>query len=148
MERKKILIKSDKTPTYLLAVVVDDHDMNISHVIRGDDHISNTPHQNLLYDVLKWDKPHYIHIPQVLDADGKKLSKRTGAKSVGEYLDDGYLPVAITNHLLRLGWGKGDMELFTLNDAIKHFDLRGLRKSASRFDQKKLDYLNRYWSRF
>lgn len=143
----RVLRRSDGSPTYNLCVVVDDHDMEISHVMRGDDHISNTKHQSLLYDALGWEKPVFIHLPQVLGKDGKRLSKRDVENdlSVRNFLNKGIHPTAITNYLLRLGWGKGDMEIFSLEDAIEHFDLRGVRKSPSRFDQKKLEYLNRVW---
>ena len=137
-----ILLRSDGTPTYMLAVVVDDHDMAVTHVIRGDDHLTNAARQTLIYDALGYEKPVFAHIPLIHGPDGAKLSKRHGALGVGEYRDMGYLPEAMRNYLAKLGWAHGDDEFFTTEQAIDWFGLDGINKSAARFDFVKLENLN------
>ncbi|MEO1562430.1 MAG: glutamate--tRNA ligase [Pseudomonadota bacterium] len=134
-----VLLRSDGTPTYMLAVVVDDHDMGVTHVIRGDDHLINAGRQTLINRAMGWDVPEFAHIPLIHGDDGKKLSKRHGAMSVTEYRDMGYMPEAMRNYLARLGWSHGDDELFTTAQAIDWFDLKGIGKSPARLDFKKLD---------
>lgn len=134
-----ICLRSDGTPTYMLAVVVDDHDMGVTHVIRGDDHLANTPRQLLVYDAMGWDAPVWAHIPLLHGADGKKLSKRHGATGVSEYQALGYPAAGMRNYLTRLGWSHGDDEFFTDAQALEWFDLGGIGKSPSRFDTKKLE---------
>ena len=140
-----IILRSDGVPTYMLAVVVDDHDMDITHVIRGDDHLNNIFRQNVIYDALGWDKPVYAHLPLILGPDGAKLSKRHGAASVEEFREIGYLPEALKNYLLRLGWSHGDDEIISDQQAIEWFDLNGVNKSAGRFDYQKLESLNAHY---
>lgn len=141
-----VLLRSDQTPTYMLAVVVDDHDMGITHVIRGDDHLSNSFRQLALIRALGWPEPTYAHIPMILGADGAKLSKRHGALGVEAYRDMlGILPEALENYLLRLGWGHGDVEFINREDAISLFDLDGVGRSPSRFDLKKLENVNAHY---
>ena len=137
-----ILLRSDGTPTYMLAVVVDDHDMGVTHVIRGDDHLTNAARQTLIYEALGYTPPIFAHIPLIHGPDGAKLSKRHGALGVGEYRDMGYLPEAMRNYLARLGWAHGDDEFFTTEQAIEWFELDGIGKSAARFDFAKLENLN------
>ena len=138
-----VLLRSDGTPTYMLAVVVDDHDMGVTHVIRGDDHLNNAFRQLPIYRAMDWPEPVYAHIPLIHGADGAKLSKRHGAVGIEAYRDDlGILPEALDNYLLRLGWGHGDDEIISRADAIRWFDLDGVGKSPSRFDLKKLANLN------
>ena len=137
-----IILRSDGVPTYLHAVVVDDHDMAISHVIRGDDHMTNTFRQIAIYRALGWEPPHFAHLPLIHGPDGSKLSKRHGAVGVLEYKDQGYLPEALCNFLLRLGWGHGDHELLARDEAIRLFDLDGVGQSASRMDAARLLSLN------
>ncbi len=137
-----ICLRSDGTPTYMLAVVVDDHDMGVTHVIRGDDHLNNAARQTLVYQAMGWDIPVWAHIPLIHGPDGKKLSKRHGALGVEEYQAMGYPAAAMRNYLARLGWSHGDDEFFTTEQAIKWFDLSGIGKSPSRFDFKKLDNLS------
>jgi len=140
-----ILLRSDGTPTYMLAVVVDDHDMGVTHVIRGDDHLNNTFRQNVIYDALGWDKPVYAHCPLIHGADGSKFSKRHGSVSIEDYKDMGFLPEALCNYLLRLGWGHKDEEIIPMERAIEIFDLKGINKAASKFDFKKLENLNAHY---
>ena len=140
-----IILRSDGTPTYMLAVVVDDHDMGITHIIRGDDHLTNCAKQILIYDALNWQKPIFAHIPLIYGTDGKKLSKRHGATAVSEYKNLGYLAQAMRNYLLRLGFSHGDDEIISDSDAIKWFNLDNLGKSPARFDFKKLDNLNAHY---
>ncbi len=140
-----IILRSDGSPTYMLAVVVDDHDMGVTHVIRGDDHINNTFRQNVIYDAMGWNIPHYAHVPLILGPDGAKMSKRHGAASVEEYRDMGYLPEAIRNYLLRLGWSHGDDEIISDAQAIKWFNLKNIGKSPSRFDFDKLEHINAHY---
>jgi glutamyl-tRNA synthetase len=142
-----VLLRSDGTPTYMLSVVVDDHDMGVTHVIRGDDHLTNGARQSQLYDALGWEKPIFAHIPLIHGADGHKLSKRHGALGVDAYRDMGYLPEAVRNYLLRLGWGHGDDEIIATEQAIKWFNLEGIGRSASRFDFVKLESLNAHYIR-
>lgn len=142
-----IILRSDGTPTYLHAVVVDDHDMGITHVIRGDDHLTNTFRQVQIYDAMGWDQPRFAHIPLIHGADGAKLSKRHGAVSVLEFRDQGFLPEALCNYLLRLGWGHGDAELLSREEAIKLFSLEGVGRAASRMDYAKLLHINGVWLR-
>ncbi len=142
-----ILVRSDGTPTYQFAVVIDDLTMGITHVIRGDDHLSNTPKQILLYEALGAQPPEFAHVPMILGPDGSRLSKRHGALSILAYRDEGYLPQAMRNYLVRLGWSYGDQEIFTLEEMIAKFDLSRISKSAARFDPEKLLALNAYWLR-
>ena len=142
-----IILRSDGTPTYLHAVVVDDHDMDITHVIRGDDHLTNTFRQAQIFDALGWKRPHFAHIPLIHGADGAKLSKRHGAVSVLEFDAQGFLPEALCNYLLRLGWGHGDAEILSRDEAIALFDLDGVGRAASRMDYAKLTHLNGVWLR-
>ncbi|MDB5374841.1 MAG: uncharacterized protein JWP04_3483 [Belnapia sp.] len=137
-----IILRSDGSPTYLHAVVVDDHDMRITHVIRGDDHLTNTFRQVQIYDAMGWHRPHFAHIPLIHGADGAKLSKRHGAVGVMEFADQGILPEALCNYLLRLGWGHGDEEILTRDRAIALFELRDVGRAAARMDDKKLAHLN------
>lgn len=140
-----ILLRSDGTPTYMLAVVVDDHDMGVTHVIRGDDHLNNTFRQNLIYLAMGWDIPVYAHLPLILGPDGAKLSKRHGAASVEEYRDMGYLPEAMRNYLLRLGWSHGDDEIISDEQAVEWFNLENIGKSPGRFDFAKLESVNAHY---
>jgi glutamyl-tRNA synthetase len=142
-----IILRSDGTPTYLHAVVVDDHDMGITHVIRGDDHLTNTFRQLQVYHAMGWDKPRFAHIPLIHGADGAKLSKRHGAVSVLEFEREGFLPEALCTYLLRLGWGHGDAEILSRDEAISLFDLDGVGRAASRMDYAKLTHLNGVWLR-
>jgi len=137
-----IIARSDGTPTYNFCVVVDDMDMRITHVIRGDDHLNNTPRQMNMLLALGAQPPVYAHLPMILGADGTKLSKRHGAVSVLEYRDAGFLPEAVLNYLVRLGWSHGDQEYFTLEEMVRLFDIADVNKSASAFDVEKLAWLN------
>jgi glutamyl-tRNA synthetase len=138
-----VLLRSDGTPTYMLAVVVDDHDMGVTHVIRGDDHLNNAFRQLPIYRANGWPEPVYAHIPLIHGSDGAKLSKRHGAVGIEAYRDElGILPEALDNYLLRLGWGHGDAEIIARDEAVKWFDLAAVGKSPSRFDLKKLEHLN------
>ena len=143
-----ILLRSDGTPTYMLAVVVDDHDMGVTHVIRGDDHLNNAFRQLGIIRAMDWPEPVYAHIPLIHGSDGAKLSKRHGALGVDAYRDEmGMLPEAVVNYLLRLGWGHGDEEIMDRDRAIELFDLPGVGRSPSRFDLKKLENLNAHYIR-
>ena len=143
-----ILLRSDGSPTYMLAVVVDDHDMGVTHVVRGDDHLNNAFRQLAIVRGMGWPEPTYAHVPLIHGSDGAKLSKRHGALGVEAYRDEmGILPEALFNYLLRLGWGQGDREEFTRDDATEVFDLDGVGKSPSRFDLKKLQNLNGHYIR-
>lgn len=142
-----VLLRSDGTPTYMLSVVVDDHDMGITHVIRGDDHLTNTFRQRQIYDAMGWEAPHFSHIPLIHGPDGAKLSKRHGALGVEAYREMGYLPAALRNYLMRLGWAHGDDEIISTSQAIEWFDLPGIGRSPSRFDFAKLDNLNGHYLR-
>ncbi|MDX2082952.1 MAG: glutamate--tRNA ligase [Rickettsiales bacterium] len=140
-----ILLRADGTPTYMLAVVVDDHDMNISHIIRGDDHLTNAFRQKIIYQAMNWQVPHFAHIPLIHGSDGAKLSKRHGATSVIDYKKMGYLPEALRNYLLRLGWSHGDMEIISDAQAIEFFNLDKVGRSPARFDFAKLKSLNKHY---
>ncbi|HEU4969623.1 glutamate--tRNA ligase [Sphingomonas sp.] len=143
-----ILLRSDGTPTYMLAVVVDDHDMGVTHVIRGDDHLNNAFRQLGIIKAMGWPEPAYAHIPLIHGSDGAKLSKRHGALGVDAYRDElGMLPEAVNNYLLRLGWGHGDAEIISRDQAIEWFDIGGVGRSPSRFDLKKLENLNGHYLR-
>ena len=137
-----VLLRSDGTPTYMLAVVVDDHDMGVTHIIRGDDHLTNAARQTQLYHAMGWHVPFFAHIPLIHGPDGAKLSKRHGALGVEAYRAMGYLPAAMRNYLARLGWSHGDDEIFSTEQAIEWFDLNAIGRSPSRFDFAKLENLN------
>jgi glutamyl-tRNA synthetase len=140
-----VILRSDGTPTYNLTVVVDDMDMEITHVIRGDDHINNTPRQINILEALGAQRPVYAHLPMILGEDGKRMSKRHGAVSVMQYQRDGYLPEALLNYLVRLGWSHQDQELFTANEMRELFTLEAVNRSGSVFDYKKLDWVNQQY---
>ncbi len=140
-----IILRSDGTPTYMLAVVVDDYDMGITHVIRGDDHLNNTFRQNVIYDLMGWNKPAYAHLPLIHGPSGGKLSKRHGSVSVEEFKNEGYLPETVNNYLLRLGWSHGDDEIISMDEAVQIFDFKGISKSAAKFDYAKLESLNAHY---
>jgi glutamyl-tRNA synthetase len=142
-----IILRSDGTPTYMLAVVVDDHDMNVTHIIRGDDHLTNAARQIVIYNGMGWDVPEMAHIPLIHGPDGAKLSKRHGALGVGAYRQMGYLPEAMINYLARLGWSHGDDELFSRDQMVDWFSLEGLNKGAARFDFVKLENVNGHYIR-
>ena len=142
-----ILLRADGTPTYMLAVVVDDHDMGITHVIRGDDHLTNAFRQAQIYASLGWDMPIMAHMPLLHGSDGAKLSKRHGALGVEAYRDMGFLPEAVNNYLLRLGWSHGDDEIISRDQAIEWFDVKDVGKAAARFDMDKLTSLNGHYIR-
>jgi glutamyl-tRNA synthetase len=142
-----VLLRSDGTPTYMLAVVVDDFDMGVTHVLRGSDHLNNAARQLQIIEAMGWPVPVYGHVPLIHGADGAKLSKRHGALAVEAYRDMGYLPEAMRNYLLRLGWSHGDDEIISTAEAIALFDFDGLGRSAARFDLKKLDNLNGHYIR-
>jgi glutamyl-tRNA synthetase len=140
-----IIERSDGYPTYNFAVVIDDALMNITHVIRGDDHVNNTPRQILMYQALGFDVPKFAHVPMILGSDKARLSKRHGATSVMAYKDMGYLPEALVNYLVRLGWSHGDQEIFSLNELIEHFDFSAVGKSPAVFNPEKLLWLNAHY---
>jgi glutamyl-tRNA synthetase len=142
-----VLLRSDGTPTYMLAVVVDDHDMGVTDIIRGDDHLTNALRQKLIFEAMGWQTPQFAHIPLIHGADGAKLSKRHGALGVETYRDMGYLPEAMRNYLLRLGWSHGDDEIISTKQAIEWFNVGSIGKSPSRFDFNKLNNLNGYYIR-
>ena len=142
-----VILRADGTPTYMLSVVVDDYDMKISHVIRGDDHLNNAFRQYQLYTAMDWPIPKFAHIPLIHGQDGTKLSKRHGALGIEAYKDQGYLPEALCNYLLRLGWGHENEEIITRKQAISLFDVSAIGKSPSRFDIKKLDNINATYMR-
>ena len=143
-----VILRSDGTPTYMLSVVVDDFDMGITHVIRGDDHLNNAFRQNSIYRAMGWDIPAYGHIPLINDEDGKKLSKRKGAAAVEQYRDEmGILSDAMVNYLAKLGWGHGDDEIFSLEQAIKWFDIKDVGRAPARLDKKKLASINGHYIR-
>ena len=142
-----ILLRSDGTPTYMLSVVVDDYDMGVTHVIRGDDHLTNAARQRQIIDAMGWPVPVYAHLPLMHGEDGQKLSKRHGALGIHEYKDLGYLPEAMRNYLLRLGWSHGDDETISTAQAIEWFNLDSIGRSPSRVDFKKLDNLNGHYMR-
>jgi glutamyl-tRNA synthetase len=142
-----VLLRGDGNPTYMLAVVVDDHDMGVTHVIRGDDHLINAARQKQIYDALGWTVPSMSHIPLIHGPDGSKLSKRHGALGVEAYRALGYVPAALRNYLVRLGWSHGDQEIFSTQEMIDAFDLSGIGRSAARFDFAKLENLNGHYIR-
>ncbi|KZL21896.1 Glutamate--tRNA ligase [Pseudovibrio axinellae] len=142
-----VLLRSDGNPTYMLAVVVDDHDMNVTHIVRGDDHLTNAARQTLIYKALNWDVPVMAHIPLIYGPDGAKLSKRHGAIGAEAYRAMGYLPSAMRNYLARLGWSHGDDEIFSTEQMIEWFGFDAIGKSPSRFDFKKLENLNAHYMR-
>lgn len=142
-----VLLRSDGSPTYNLAVVVDDHDMGITHVLRGDDHLSNAGRQSLIFEALGWAKPAFGHLPMIHGPDGAKLSKRHGAQAVGEFAEMGYLPEAMRNYLARLGWGHGDDELFSDVQAIAWFDIKDVGSAPARLDWAKLGHVNNHYIR-
>ncbi|HHY51132.1 MAG TPA: glutamate--tRNA ligase [Alphaproteobacteria bacterium] len=142
-----IILRSDGTPTYMLAVVVDDHDMEVTHIIRGDDHLTNAARQIVIYNGMGWEVPEMAHIPLIHGPDGAKLSKRHGALGVAAYRQMGYLPEAMINYLARLGWSHGDDEIFSVEQMVEWFSLEGLNKSAARFDFVKLENLNGHYIR-
>jgi glutamyl-tRNA synthetase len=142
-----VLLRSDGTPTYMLAVVVDDHDMGVTHIIRGDDHLTNGARQTQIYEALGWPVPVMAHIPLIHGPDGSKLSKRHGALGVDAYRAMGYLPVALRNYLVRLGWSHGDQEIFSTEEMIAAFDLPQIGRSPARFDFAKLENLNGHYIR-
>jgi glutamyl-tRNA synthetase len=142
-----VLLRSDGTPTYMLAVVVDDHDMGITHIIRGDDHLTNAAKQMLIYQAMGWDIPVFAHVPMIHGADGAKLSKRHGALGVEAYRGMGYLPETMRNYLLRLGWSHGDDEIISTEQAMEWFNLEAIGQSPARLDFSKLENLNGYYIR-
>src|SRR6266550_4625066 len=142
-----VLLRSDGTPTYMLAVVVDDHDMAVTHIIRGDDHLTNAARQKQIYDALGWPVPLMAHIPLIHGPDGAKLSKRHGALGVDAYRAMGYMPAAVRNYLVRLGWSHGDQEIFTTEEMLAAFDLPQIGRSPARFDFAKLENLNGHYLR-
>ena len=142
-----VLLRSDGNPTYMLAVVVDDHDMGVTHIIRGDDHLTNAARQKQIYEALDWPVPVMAHIPLIHGPDGSKLSKRHGALGVDAYRALGYLPDALRNYLVRLGWSHGDQEIFSTREMIELFDLPQIGRSAARFDFVKLESLNGHYMR-
>src|SRR6202040_1399821 len=142
-----IILRSDGTPTYNFSVVVDDHDMGITHVIRGDDHLNNAFRQTPIYRALDWPVPEFAHLPLIHGPDGAKLSKRHGAVGVEAYRELGYLPEALRNYLMRLGWSHGDEEIIATEGAIRWFDIADVGRGAARFDQAKLDSVNAHYIR-
>jgi glutamyl-tRNA synthetase len=142
-----VILRSDGTPTYNLSVVVDDHDMGITHVIRGDDHLNNAARQTQIYKALGWETPIFAHVPLIHGPDGAKLSKRHGALGVEAYRAMGYLPAALRNYLVRLGWSHGDEEIMSTEDMVRWFDLDAIGRSAARFDFAKLENLNGHYLR-
>ena len=142
-----VLLRSDGNPTYMLAVVVDDHDMDVTHIIRGDDHLTNGARQKQIYEAMGWDVPVMAHIPLIHGPDGAKLSKRHGALGIEAYRAMGYLPAAMRNYLVRLGWAHGDQEIFSTEEMIAAFDLPAIGRAPARFDLAKLDNLNGHYIR-
>ncbi|MGE3308055.1 MAG: glutamate--tRNA ligase, partial [Rhizobiaceae bacterium] len=142
-----IILRSDGNPTYMHAVVVDDHDMGVTHIIRGDDHLTNAARQMVIYDAMGWDVPVMSHIPLIHGADGAKLSKRHGALGVDAYRAMGYLPAALRNYLARLGWSHGDSEVMSLDEMIRWFEIEDVNRGAARFDFQRLEALNGVYMR-
>jgi glutamyl-tRNA synthetase len=140
-----IILRTDNTPTYNFTVVVDDMDMQMTHVLRGDDHINNTPRQLNIFKALKVSAPHYGHLPMILGDDGQRLSKRHGAVSVMQYRDDGYLPEALLNYLVRLGWSHGNQEIFSRDEMVSFFDVENINKAPAAFNTEKLLWLNQHY---
>ena len=137
-----IISRTDGSPTYNLTVVVDDHDMEIDCVIRGDDHINNTPKQINLYKAMGWHSPEFAHVPMILGSDGSRLSKRHGALNLLAYRDEGFLPEALLNYIVRLGWSNGDQEIFSVQEMIDLFELKNINNSPASFNQEKLEWIN------
>jgi glutamyl-tRNA synthetase len=142
-----VILRKDGTPTYMLAVVVDDHDMGVTHVIRGDDHLNNAFRQMSIYRAMGWPIPAYGHIPLIMDENGKKLSKRTGTAAVTDYQEMGILPEAMLNYLARLGWGHGNDEIFSMEQAVEWFDIKDVGRNPARLDKKKLAHINGHYIR-
>jgi glutamyl-tRNA synthetase len=142
-----VLLRTDGAPTYNLAVVVDDHDMGVTHVVRGDDHLNNAARQSLIYDALDWRRPAFAHVPLIHGPDGAKLSKRHGAQAVTDFAELGYLPEAVRNYLVRLGWSHGDEEIFSDAQAVEWFDVADINKGAARLDWDKLNHVNAVYLR-
>src|SRR6202011_5336933 len=142
-----VILRSDGTPTYMLAVVVDDHDMDVTHIIRGMDHLTNAGRQKILYDAIGWEVPVMAHVPLIHGADGAKLSKRHGAMGIDAYRAMGYLPAALRNYLVRLGWSQGGKEFFSTREMIETFDLAHVGRSPARFDFAKLESMNGHYIR-
>ncbi len=142
-----VILRADGTPTYMLSVVVDDHDMGVTHIIRGDDHLTNAARQALLYEALDWAPPRFAHVPLIHGPDGAKLSKRHGALGVEAYRDQGFLPEAVRNYLVRLGWSHGDADIMSLDDMTRWFDTDGIGRGAARFDLDKLQHINAHYLR-
>ena len=142
-----VLLRSDGSPTYMLSVVVDDHDMGVTHAIRGDDHLTNAARQTQIFDALGWEPPTFAHVPLIHGPDGAKLSKRHGALGIEAYRDMGYVPAALRNYLVRLGWSHGDAEIISTEEMIQWFDLDAIGRSAARFDFAKLENLNGHYLR-
>lgn len=142
-----VLLRADDTPTYMLSVVVDDHDMGVTHVIRGDEHLVNAARQSQIYQALGWTAPGFAHIPLIHGTDGRRLAKRHGATGVEHYREEGYLADALVNHLLRLGWSHGDEEVISRDSAVHWFDLPAIGRSPARFDPERLSTLNRHYIR-
>ncbi len=140
-----IIARGDGSPTYNLSVVIDDMDMEITHVVRGDDHVNNTPRQINIFKALNAKCPEFAHVPMILGDDGKRLSKRHGAVGVMQYFDDGYLPEAMLNYLVRLGWSHGDQEIFSIEELIEYFSLEDINRSASTFNTEKLNWINQQY---
>ena len=140
-----IILRSDNTPTYMLSVVADDCLMKVTDVVRGDDHLTNTFKQLILFNLLEWTPPEFSHIPLIHSQEGNKLSKRHGDLSIKQYMDNNFLPEALINYLLRLGWGYGDKEFFTKKEAVSLFNLNGVGKSPAKFDEKKLNHINSHY---
>ncbi len=140
-----VLLRNDGSPTYMLAVVVDDHDMGVTHIIRGDDHLNNAFRQRAIIDAMGWPEPTYAHLPLIHGPDGKKFSKRHGAEGLEDYKNMGYLPEALFNYFLKLGWSHGDDEIITRAQALKWFDLKDINKAAANFDNDKLENLNAHY---
>ena len=140
-----VLLRSDGTPTYMLSVVVDDHDMGVTHIVRGDDHLTNAARQTQIYNAMGWEIPVFAHVPLIHGADGGKLSKRHGAIGTEKYRAMGYLPAALRNYLVRLGWSHGDNEIFTTDQAIEWFNLESIVRSPARFDFDKLNHINKHY---
>ena len=140
-----VILRKDGSPTYQLSAVVDDHEMNISHVIRGDDHKINTFKQKQIYEAMGWKIPEFAHIPLIHSTEGKKLSKRDNASTLNDYIKIGILPEALRNYLLRLGWSYKDKEIFTLEESIKYFNLEGVGKSPSKLDMERILSINEHY---
>ena len=139
-----VIARANGIPTYNFAVVVDDIDMGITHVIRGDDHVNTTPRQLNIFEALSTAPPIFVHVPMIVGRDGQRLSKRHGAVSILQYRNEGFLPEAMQNYLVRLGWSSGDQEIFSLDEMISSFDIQDVKRAASAFDVDKLKWLNQH----